>query len=319
MMSQIQYLSNEKFERTAYLPAHTKRSGEGGMRLQESCNQSANKSPLITVITVVFNSAVTLEKSILSVIKQTCDDMEYLVIDGGSNDGTIDILRKYEYAIDYWVSEPDAGIYDAFNKAVRCSRGDWIYFLGADDYFYDESVLSAIAPYLSANSSFKLIYGSVAIVNSQTQELFRVGEPWKIAKKRFGSIVSIPHQGLMHHRTWFEKYGLFDTSYRMAGDYEMLLRGWPNEEALFIKDRVIACMRQGGVTSTPETTTEALREIRRAQRVHGSKLPSVRLLAAFTTVFIRKAFTKIFGVHTAFQLMDFGRKLFGKPPYWTKI
>ncbi|MDH5645697.1 MAG: glycosyltransferase, partial [Candidatus Heimdallarchaeota archaeon] len=99
-----------------------------------SLSNDENK-PLVTIITAVLNGVDTLERTILSVISQSYTNIEYIIIDGGSTDGTIDIIRKYEHAIDCWVSESDTGIYDAWNKGVRLSNGEWIAFLGADDSY----------------------------------------------------------------------------------------------------------------------------------------------------------------------------------------
>ncbi len=102
-----------------------------------------NEFPLITVVTVVFNGAQFLEETIQSVIHQTYPNIEYIIIDGGSTDGTLDIIRKYDYAIDYWVSEKDAGIYDAMNKGISLASGVWINFMNAGDVLIDSSIIEA--------------------------------------------------------------------------------------------------------------------------------------------------------------------------------
>ena len=131
-----------KVQSVLFLPPNPERKGEGGLRTQGYFKRSYNEEsgfsdnlplPLVTIITVVFNGEKHLEQTIQSVINQTYDNVEYIVIDGGSTDGTVDIIRKYEEKIDYWVSEPDNGIYDAMNKALTIAKGDWILFLGSDD------------------------------------------------------------------------------------------------------------------------------------------------------------------------------------------
>jgi glycosyltransferase involved in cell wall biosynthesis len=100
--------------------------------------------PLISVVTVVFNGAKTLRETITSIIPQLCDDVEYLIIDGGSNDGTVDIIREYERHLAYWISEPDRGIYDAWNKAIDASQGEFISFVGADDILEPRAFMAYI-------------------------------------------------------------------------------------------------------------------------------------------------------------------------------
>src|SRR3569832_1036414 len=109
---------------------------EGGTRLQGVNKKSEPGKPLITVITVVFNGAATLENAIQCVARQTYDNVEYVIFDGASADGTLDIIKKYEHTIDYWLSEPDCGIYEAFNKAISRVSGEYYLVLGCDDELF---------------------------------------------------------------------------------------------------------------------------------------------------------------------------------------
>ena len=122
-----------------------------------------NRYPLISIITVVYNCKDDLEMTIKSIIDQTYPNIEYIVIDGNSNDGTIDIIKKYQNKITYWISEPDEGIYDAMNKGIRQSTGDWINFMNAGDRFYDQNILSSLfipAP----KPSTDIIYGDTEFI-----------------------------------------------------------------------------------------------------------------------------------------------------------
>jgi len=121
-------------------------------------------SPLLTVITVVFNGARTLEATVQSVLGQTYRNIEYIIIDGGSTDGTLDIIRKYEHAIDYWLSEPDKGVYDAMNKGINAANGIWLNFLNGNDVFCESSTIeSAASKYLHGSARF--IYSDVMLTN----------------------------------------------------------------------------------------------------------------------------------------------------------
>jgi glycosyltransferase involved in cell wall biosynthesis len=120
------------------------RSIEGGLR-KRGIRKSSTLEPLITVITVTYNSASSLEDTILSVLKQSYSNIEYIIIDGGSQDGTLDIIKKYDHAIDYWASEPDKGIYDAMNKGILLASGEWLNFLNAKDIFCEPGTIDSLA------------------------------------------------------------------------------------------------------------------------------------------------------------------------------
>ena len=118
------------------------------------------QKPLISIITVVLNSVETIEKTIKSIIGQSFTNYEYIIIDGGSNDGTIDIIRKYSSYISYWISEPDKGIYDAMNKGIAYAKGEYIGILNSDDWYVKNS-LSTIANQIQNNPNIDIIYGNI--------------------------------------------------------------------------------------------------------------------------------------------------------------
>ena len=119
---------------------------------------------LITVILAVLNASNTLERCLQSILKQTYQHKEIILVDGGSTDGTLSILDAYGDKLTYWESKPDRGIYHAWNKALKHARGDWICFLGADDYFWSNNVLADLAPHLirATNSGIRIVYGQAA-------------------------------------------------------------------------------------------------------------------------------------------------------------
>lgn len=141
----------------------------GGLRTKEILKTSQPEKPLITVITVVYNGVENLEQTILSVVNQTYDNIEYILIDGNSTDGTLDIIKKYEDKIDYWQSEPDKGIYDAMNKGIKLASGEWINFMNAGDVFYEQKTIQTFLKKIN-NVCADVFYGN-SIARGKTKEL----------------------------------------------------------------------------------------------------------------------------------------------------
>ncbi|WP_266362886.1 glycosyltransferase family 2 protein [Tellurirhabdus rosea] len=214
-------------------------------------------SPLISVITAVYNARPTLEATLRSVGQQSYPQVEHIIIDGGSTDGTVELIRQYADQVVYWVSEPDGGIYDAWNKGIRASRGEWICFLGADDTL-EPDALATYARYLQheAPAGCEFVSSRLVMVNEAGQTLETLGQAWHWPT--FQRYMNVTHVGALHARSLFERGGLYDTSYRVIGDYELLHRAGDSLRAGFVP-AVTVRMRQGGISDG----TPALREARR--------------------------------------------------------
>ena len=206
-------------------------------------NQRITYIPLITIVTVVLNGVKTLEETIQSITRQTYPNIEYIIIDGGSTDGTLDIIKKYENFIDYWVSEQDKGIYDAWNKAIKVFWGDYVGFLGSGDTFFYDSIKSYV-DYILINSRVDYISSKVELYNKRPLRI--IGSKWEWNK--FKKFMNVAHVGSLHSRNLFSVHGLFKTTFRIAGDYEFLMRVGNNLAAGFI-DKVTARMEINGVSS----------------------------------------------------------------------
>jgi glycosyltransferase involved in cell wall biosynthesis len=278
-----------------------------------------NSPPLISVVIAVYNGKATLQQCLDSVAQQTYAHIELIVIDGGSKDGTVDLIRANAQQISYWISEPDRGIYNAWNKALVQAKGDWVCFLGADDYLWDAQVLELMAEQLVlVPQDIRVAYGQIMLVNNNGAELYVVGEQWSGVKKRFKQTMCVPHPAVMHRRSLFVDLGDFDETFRIAGDYELLLRELETNDAFFIEGIVMTAMRQGGVSSDPANTLQGLREVRFAQVKNGLRWPSlgwrIALLRAYTRLFL----WRLLGEKRARKMLDIGRHLMGLPAYWTK-
>ncbi len=202
--------------------------------------------PLITIITVVYNGAKYLEETIQSVINQTYPNVEYIIIDGGSTDGTLDIIKKYEDYIDYWVSEKDKGIYDAMNKALSVSQGEWIGFLGSDDILLKDSIMNYVDFINKISSDVEFISAKVDLINQNYKIVRTIGNAW--SWEIFRKYMNIAHVASLHKIRLFKKYGFFDVSFKIAADYEFLLRVKNNLKALFL-DKKVALMRCDGASN----------------------------------------------------------------------
>ena len=278
-----------------------------------------NTLPLISLIIAVYNGKATLQQCLDSVVQQTYGNIELIVIDGGSTDGTVDILIANAEHISYWVSEPDRGIYNAWNKALAQAHGEWICFLGADDFLWDAQVLERMAvQLLLVPADIHVAYGQIMLLNNDGVELYPVGQPWEEVKERFKQVMCVPHPAVMHRRSLFEQHGNFDESFRIAGDYELLLRELKTADAFFIPGIVLTAMRQGGVSTDPTNTLFSLREVRSAQRKNGLGWPGWIWRMAFARAYFRLVLWSFFGEKTARRMLDVGRRFMGLPAYWTE-
>jgi glycosyltransferase involved in cell wall biosynthesis len=201
-------------------------------------SQSGNK-PLISIITPTYNSSKTIERAIKSVINQSVDNFEHIVIDGGSEDETLKIVKKYPKI--RWMSELDSGVYDAMNKGIKMSNGKWIYFLGSDDVLYKNSFDFLFKPDLA--KSYDVIYGNV--IDERTNES---------RGQKFNSILlynmNICHQAIIFKRAIFDKIGGFNLKYPIYADWEHNIK-WFLNESISKKyiDHKIAFYAAGGLSS----------------------------------------------------------------------
>ena len=205
----------------------------------------------VSIITIVYNNVNTIASCIESVQGQTYDDIEHIVIDGKSNDGTIDIIRKFEKNIDVFVSEKDNGLYDALNKGIKKSTGDIIGILHSDDMFYSPQTISNVVNRME-NINADLLYGNgVYVERANTGNIKRVYAS-KPFKKRYLKYGWIPlHTTIFVKSEVFDKYGMYDEGYSIASDYDISLRWFLNPaiKKTFLNEFIVK-MRLGGKSTT---------------------------------------------------------------------
>lgn len=198
----------------------------------------------ISIIIVTYNADMYLEEAIKSIIEQNSNNFELIIIDGKSTDNTLSIIKKYDKNINYFISEKDNGIYDAMNKGLNYAKGEYVYFLGADDTLYNKNVLRDIEKYL--NNKVDILSGNVYLIdrNLNMRKLARN----KYTKKEIISGQMIPHQGMFIKRELALKYK-FNVKYRIASDYEMLLKAINDNATILFVNNIVANYSMSGVSS----------------------------------------------------------------------
>ncbi len=202
----------------------------------------------VTVITVCLNAAATIERTVTSVIKQDYQNLEYIVIDGDSSDGTLNILKQYPDAVDILISEKDRGIFHAMNKALALSTGDIIYFLNADDYFYKSNVLTECAKVFNQNPAVGIIYSKICLINDPVRLL-----PYQPYNKEYRHhyepyLWAPAHQGVFARKGVFNQLGGFNEDYTLLGDYDWFLRAWHNKVKMQFWDNLTAYYNAQGIS-----------------------------------------------------------------------
>lgn len=223
------------------------------------------KPPHISIITVCFNAANFIEQTIQSVLSQSYPWIEYIVIDGGSTDGTVEIIRRHESRLTYWHSGPDRGIAHAFNLGLTQAHGDWLLYLNADDLLLEPTGIEHMAAHLAQHQDADVVFGQMVSLTREKHPkpapLCRIGgHPWRW--QEFRRMNMIPHQAAFTRREYFDRVGRFDETFRMAMDYEHFLRAKGGLKAQFVPIALVG-MRAGG--RCVKSILDTLREFRRAQ------------------------------------------------------
>jgi GT2 family glycosyltransferase len=218
---------------------------EGGQRTRGWDKQESSEYPLVSVVTIVFNGEEFLEQTIQSVINQTYKNVEYIIVDGGSVDGTLEIIKRYDELIDYWVSEPDGGLYNALNKGIELASGSIIGMIHSND-LYTPTTVSDVVTQFREDSKVEFCYGNLNLVwpdytktvGRRIKSTFRM-----VLKSEFN------HPTCFLKRDLYEKFGGFDTTFRIAADYDLGVRLWKAGVCFCYLNRTLAYFRMGGTSS----------------------------------------------------------------------
>jgi len=279
--------------------------------------------PYFTIITATYNAAKTLQDCIDSVRSQTGVDIEQIIIDGASDDGTVEIIKRAaerkDTKITWWQTEPDTGIYNAWNKAIRNIRGQWVIFFGSSDTFWQPSTLSSVKSKLDCVSdSIRVAYGQVDLILPSGELLKRYGSDWSIFKKRYRDGEQLAHQGVFHRKDLLTNGNFFDESFCILADDLLLKEELMTGDACFI-DIKIANMVAGGISTSINHLAEAISEHRRICAIYN--IPRNRIkrylfyfITAIKLVLLRRCPRALLA-----HLLDLGRVCRGKRRYYTKM
>ena len=255
--------ANSRFQSLLVLPKDKPNKKQGGLRTRGYFKQSFAAAdqqslpmslPLVTIITVVFNGEKYLEQTIQSVISQDYSNIEYLVIDGGSTDRTLEIIQQYEDKIDYWIAEADDSLYDAMNKGLQLSTGEIIGIINSDDAYVDQAVSKVVEKfrqYQHTEYQNKLVFcGSMFGIDDDSNIKCTIHKPEKVFNSTVHKTMPVNHPATFVCSLVYANVGLFNTDYKIAADYDLIYRIYAEKAAKFIlMDEEIASMRASGVSN----------------------------------------------------------------------
>jgi glycosyltransferase involved in cell wall biosynthesis len=244
----------------------------------------------VSIVTAVYNGASAIGATLDSVAAQDYADLEHVIIDGGSKDATLDVVRAKSARVGTLISERDAGVYDAFNKGLAHAKGEWIGFLGAGDRFADAHSVSRLIAAANAASA-DAVFSDMAIVADDGRVVRRYDSncfsPRRIA---YGYMPA--HPTLLIRRSVYEKFGEYDTSYRIAGDFEFVARAFADGGTRFVHvPEILVLMQHGGLSNSGLRSAWVItREMRRACRQNHISTGWLRLLMRLPVKYLSEAF-----------------------------
>lgn len=278
-----------------------------------------DKSPILSIITSVLNADDHIEELLKSVkSQQAFNQFEWIVIDGGSRDKTVSILNNNQELIDHLIIEKDNGIYEAWNKGLRYVSGEWILFVGADDRFLNSDSVKKLIEYLQTLSSEVAWITSPVLQFYPNGKTILVGSEWKRSRRRFFSYMNIPHQGVVQRKSLFDEIGLFNENFRIAGDYDWLLRTLKNGYEPHYYNEPTILMSGSGISASPMNSIQSLLEMRASRVALNLK---ENQLFAWHWSYIKARFKfwiqSMFGDNLSLKLIDLFRVLTFRPTIYS--
>lgn len=239
--------------------------------------------PVFSIITITYNASRWLERTILNVLSQSYPAIEYIIIDGASTDGTVDIIKRYESGISCWISEPDKGLYDAMNKGLEKATGDYVWFINAGDTLYTSNTVQQIASLLQRKRILPdIIYGETVVVDEYSKSLGmrRLKAPKQLSWKSFRMGMLVSHQSFVVKRTIAP---LYDLRYRYSADVDWCIRCMKQAKVIYNTRLILSNFLEGGVSTTQRK--DSLKERYAIMCRYYGKIPTMLLHLWFAVRF----------------------------------
>lgn len=227
----------------------------------------------VSIVTVCYNSEATIDETINSVINQSYNNLEYIIIDGKSKDTTLSIINKYQNKIDKIISENDKGLYYAMNKGIKLATGDVIGILNSDDLFFSNNTVKHIVEQFKNNQKLQLLYGNILYFNSTD---YKVKRFWKSDSyfEKFFDFGNVPPHPSVFVRKEIYKKDVFNVNFKIAADYELLIRLLKKKKVKsYFLNKTIVKMRDGGISTSRENLIKQNKEVLRSWRINDLNIP----------------------------------------------
>ncbi|MEJ2683891.1 MAG: glycosyltransferase family 2 protein [Candidatus Sulfobium sp.] len=283
-------------------------SGSETESVPSSAGLSVTDNHLVSIITIVLNGADYIEGTIKSAISQDYPFIEYIVVDGGSTDGTVEIIKKYGDRISKWVSGPDKGISDAMNKGIRMASGLIIGMIHAGDYYEPGAIGAVVRAFLDCPDA-GVVHGNMLLMSPGGTSAVACS-PLRNPKKDAWKTMPVLHPTVFVRKSVYERYGVFDPAYSIAMDYDLVLRLLRSGILFKHVPRNIATMTTGGISMT--NLSERYREVRTIAIKHGYNRLKVDAAYAWNTIFrpLETAVGKFLRRHGLSGFAQLYRKIF---------
>ena len=291
---------------------------QGGSQRDWSEVRKYSNLPIITIITSTYNVVRDLQWTMDSIREQTYPNIQWIIADGASTDGTVAILEANSELIDYWFSEPDTGIYDAWNKALEYVKGDWVQFIGAGDELYETNTLEKVASHLKdAYPNYELVYGQVVHISEKgRKELYVSGEPWDHYQGKWeGNRPKLPPHPAIFHKNNLFKENSFNTEFSIVADSHFLMQNL-HGSFLYIP-LIVDKMVFGGVSSSPSGSIKCYEELSKSIKKLQKEVPIKVKISSLTRYLFTKISLKIINEKQYGYLIDATKKIRGKPKVFT--